>query len=165
MLSDLPEIRRPHRETVRVLAATYPFVQDPGLGSAGIYIGVTPHGGGFYFDPYELYRRQVLTHPALLVIGDMGSGKSSLVKTYLRRSRALFGRGIWCLDPKGENGPLMESISTAQAALQVTSAYQIPRLRLPQLRAAQAATKVSKISTIATQEVRWLKASCAGSVV
>ena len=117
MLSDLPEITRPHRETVRVLAATYPFVQDPGLGSAGIYIGTTPHGGGFYFDPYELYRRQVLTHPALLVIGDMGSGKSSLVKTYLRRSRALFGRGIWCLDPKGENGPLMESMGAASVKL------------------------------------------------
>jgi len=117
VLSDLPEIARPHRETVRVLAATYPFVQDPGLGSAGIYIGTTPHGGGFYFDPYELYRRQVLTHPALLVIGDMGSGKSSLVKTYLRRSRALFGRGIWCLDPKGENGPLMESMGAASVKL------------------------------------------------
>lgn len=117
MLSDLPEITRPHRETVRVLAATYPFVQDPGLGSAGIYIGTTPHGGGFYFDPYELYRRQVLTHPALLVIGDMGSGKSSLVKTYLRRSRALFGRGIWCLDPKGENGPLMESMGATSVKL------------------------------------------------
>ncbi|HEY7202397.1 MAG TPA: hypothetical protein VIC57_19415, partial [Candidatus Dormibacteraeota bacterium] len=117
MLSDLPEIRRPHRETVRVLAATYPFVQDPGLGSAGIYIGTTPHGGGFYFDPYELYRQQVLTHPALLVIGDMGSGKSSLVKTYLRRSRALFGRGIWCLDPKGENGPLMRSLGAAPVQL------------------------------------------------
>ena len=117
MLSDLPEIGRPHRETVRVLAATYPFVQDPGLGSAGIYIGTTPHGGGFYFDPYELYRRQVLTHPALLVIGDMGSGKSSLVKTYLRRSRALFGRGIWCLDPKGENGPLMQSMGAASVKL------------------------------------------------
>ena len=117
MLSDLPEISRPHRETVRVLAATYPFVQDPGLGSAGIYIGTTPHGGGFYFDPYELYRRQVLTHPALLVIGDMGSGKSSLVKTYLRRSRALFGRGIWCLDPKGENGPLMESMGAVSVKL------------------------------------------------
>jgi type IV secretory pathway VirB4 component len=115
--SDLPEITRPHRETVRVLAATYPFVQDPGLGSAGIYIGTTPHGGGFYFDPYELYRRQVLTHPALLVIGDMGSGKSSLVKTYLRRSRALFGRGIWCLDPKGENGPLMNSMGAASVKL------------------------------------------------
>jgi hypothetical protein len=117
VLSDLPEITRPHRETVRVLAATYPFVQDPGLGSAGIYIGTTPHGGGFYFDPYELYRRQVLTHPALLVIGDMGSGKSSLVKTYLRRSRALFGRGIWCLDPKGENGPLMQSMGAASVKL------------------------------------------------
>jgi len=117
VLSELPEIGRPHRETVRVLAATYPFVQDPGLGSAGIYIGVTPHGGGFYFDPYELYRRQVLTHPALLVIGDMGSGKSSLVKTYLRRSRALFGRGIWCLDPKGENGPLMTSLGATSVRL------------------------------------------------
>jgi len=117
VLSDLPEISRPHRETVRVLAAAYPFVQDPGLGSAGIYIGTTPHGGGFYFDPYELYRRQVLTHPALLVIGDMGSGKSSLVKTYLRRSRALFGRGIWCLDPKGENGPLMESMGAVSVKL------------------------------------------------
>jgi len=117
VLSDLPEISRPHRETVRVLAATYPFVQDPGLGSAGIYIGTTPHGGGFYFDPYELYRQQVLTHPALLVIGDMGSGKSSLVKTYLRRSRALFGRGIWCLDPKGENGPLMQSMGATSVKL------------------------------------------------
>ena len=117
MLSELPEIRRPHRETVRVLAATYPFVQDPGLGSAGVYIGTTPHGGGFYFDPYELYRQQVLTHPALLVIGDMGSGKSSLVKTYLRRSRALFRRGIWCLDPKGENGPLMRSLGATSVKL------------------------------------------------
>jgi type IV secretory pathway VirB4 component len=117
VLSELPEITRPHRETVRVLAATYPFVQDPGLGSAGIYIGTTPHGGGFYFDPYELYRRQVLTHPALLVIGDMGSGKSSLVKTYLRRSRALFQRGIWCLDPKGENGPLMQSMGATSVKL------------------------------------------------
>jgi type IV secretory pathway VirB4 component len=115
--SELPEISRPHRETVRVLAATYPFVQDPGLGSAGIYIGTTPHGGGFYFDPYELYRRQVLTHPALLVIGDMGSGKSSLVKTYIRRSRALFKRGVWCLDPKGENGPLMRSLGATSVAL------------------------------------------------
>jgi type IV secretory pathway VirB4 component len=115
--SDLPEIDRPHRETVRVLAATYPFVQDPGLGSAGIYIGTTPHGGGFYFDPYELYRQQVLTNPALLVIGDVGSGKSSLVKTYLRRSRSLFGRGIWCLDPKGENGPLMTSMGATSVKL------------------------------------------------
>lgn len=117
MPSDLPEIDRPHRETVRVLAATYPFVQDPGLGSAGIYIGTTPHGGGFYFDPYELYRQQVLTNPALLVIGDVGSGKSSLVKTYLRRSRALFERGIWCLDPKGENGPLMASMGATSVKL------------------------------------------------
>ena len=117
MLSDLPEIERPHRETVRVLAATYPFVQDPGLGPTGIYIGTTPHGGGFYFDPFELYRRRVLTNPAMLVIGDIGSGKSSLVKTYLRRSRALFKRGIWCLDPKGENGPLMESMGAVSVKL------------------------------------------------
>jgi hypothetical protein len=40
----------------------------------------------------------------MLVIGEVGSAKSSLVKTYDRQ--ALFGRIPWISDPTGEYGPL-----------------------------------------------------------
>ncbi len=51
------------------------------------------------------------------------------------------------------SGPVIGSMSTAHAAAQATSEYQSTRLRLPQLRAAHAAAKVSRISATAIQEI------------
>ena len=79
-----------HRATTATFQAVYPFVAEGGLGGNGVYIGRDLYGGSFAYDPFALYEQRVLTNPNMLVIGEVGSGKSSLIKTYLLR-QALFG--------------------------------------------------------------------------
>jgi type IV secretory pathway VirB4 component len=95
----------PHRATTASLQAAYPFLNGPGLGPRGAYVGQNCYGGAFCFDPFELYADGVITNPNLLVVGAVGSGKSSLVKTLLWRALA-FGIAAWVADPKGEYGDL-----------------------------------------------------------
>lgn len=72
--------RRPaHRVTTAHLQAAYPFVSEGGLGSEGVYIGRDVFGGSFCFDPWTLYGKEI-TGPNMLVIGQIGYAKSSLVK-------------------------------------------------------------------------------------
>ncbi len=97
-----------HRATTAHVQALYPFVAERGLGSAGIYIGRDCFGGSFCFDPWELYQRGVLTSPNLLVMGQIGRGKSTFVKTFLWR-QLVFGRQAWVVDPKGEYAPLADA--------------------------------------------------------
>ena len=98
-----------HRATTATLAAAYPFLAEPGLGTAGTYIGRDLFGGSFCFDPFELYAAGALTNPNLLVTGAVGSGKSALVKTLLYR-QAEFGRTAFVADPKGEYTALAHAI-------------------------------------------------------
>jgi hypothetical protein len=72
--------RRPaHRVTTAHLQAAYPFVSEGGLGSNGVYIGRDVFGGSYCFDPWTLYGKEI-TGPNMLVIGQIGYAKSSLVK-------------------------------------------------------------------------------------
>ena len=98
----------PHRTTTAQLQALYPFVAEGGLGAAGAYIGRDLLGGAFAYDPWELYRAGRITSPNALVIGQIGRGKSALVKSYLWRE-LVFGRQAWIVDPKGEYGALAEA--------------------------------------------------------
>jgi hypothetical protein len=97
------------RATMAHLASLYPFHPDPGVGTRGPYIGVDVTGGtgGFYFDPFELYGAGALTNPNCIVIGEVGTGKSALVKAFLRRELAIYGqrRFLAVLDPKAEYLP------------------------------------------------------------
>jgi hypothetical protein len=97
-----------HRATTAHLQAAYPFVAEGGLGPRGAYIGRDLLGGAFAFDPWELYADGKLTSPNVLVIGQIGRGKSALVKSWLWRELP-FGRQAWIVDPKGEYGPLAEA--------------------------------------------------------
>src|SRR6516165_2390278 len=97
----------PHRGTTAALQAVYPFVAEPGLGAGGAYIGQDLLGGAFAYDPWELYRAGRVTSPNAIVIGQIGRGKSALVKSYLWRE-LVFGRQAWVVDPKGEYGVLAE---------------------------------------------------------
>jgi type IV secretory pathway VirB4 component len=90
-----------HEETTAVLPAAYPFLAEPGLGAPGVYVGRDLIGGSFTYDPFSLYAASLLTNPNMLVAGQVGFGKSSLVKTFLFR-QAAFGRSAWVADPKGE---------------------------------------------------------------
>ena len=93
--------RRPaHRVTTAHLQAAYPFISEGGLGSDGVYIGRDVFGGSFCYDAWSLYGKEI-TGPNMLVIGQIGYAKSSLVKTFLWR-QMLFGRTAWVIDPKGE---------------------------------------------------------------
>jgi AAA-like domain len=94
-----------HRATTAQLQCVYPFVSAGGLKAGGPLLGRDLLGGAFCFDPWELYRQTILTNPNVVVIGQVGRGKSTFVKTFVWRQLA-FGRQAWIVDPKGEYGPL-----------------------------------------------------------
>jgi len=73
-------------------------------------------GGSFCYDPFDLYAAGVLTNPNMVVLGQIGRGKSSLVKTYLWR-QSLLGAQAWVIDPKGEYAPLAAAWGVAPLAL------------------------------------------------
>jgi hypothetical protein len=100
-----------HRATTAHLQAAYPFVAEGGLGTRGTYLGRDLFGGAFSYDPWELYGSGVLTNPNMLVLGQIGRGKSSFVKAFLWRQQ-VFGRQAWVVDPKGEYGPLAAACGT-----------------------------------------------------
>ena len=76
---------RRHRATTAHACALYPFHADGGLGPRGIYIGedVSAGGASWHYDPFQLYTDGVITSPNILVLGMVGAGKSSAVKTLL----------------------------------------------------------------------------------
>lgn len=100
-----------HRGTTRHVQAVYPFVAEGGLGGRGVYVGRDLFGGAFTYDPWVLYKQE-LSGPNVMVIGQIGYGKSSLVKSYLFRQQ-VFGRRSVVIDPKGEYGSLVEALPGA----------------------------------------------------
>ena len=105
-----------HEATTRNIGSAYPLLSDEGLGSAGTFIGQDLLGGSFAFDPFTLYERHVITNPNLLVFGQIGRGKSALVKTFVWR-QMVFGRRAWIIDPKGEYRALAERCGVRPIAL------------------------------------------------
>ncbi len=98
-----------HEATSAQLSAAYPFASARELPAGRVLIGRDLTGGPFIHDPFSLYSAGVLTNPNMTVVGQIGKGKSALVKTYLYR-QAAFGRQLAVLDPKGEYGPLAEAL-------------------------------------------------------
>jgi type IV secretory pathway VirB4 component len=113
-----------HRATTATFQAIYPFVAEGGLGGRGTYIGRDLYGGSFAYDPFSLYEQGQLTNPNMLVIGEVGSGKSSLVKCYLHRE-ALFGRRPWISDPKGEYAALASALGVEPIKLEPGGAIRV----------------------------------------
>ncbi|MCU1489610.1 MAG: ATP/GTP-binding protein [Acidimicrobiaceae bacterium] len=105
-----------HEATTAQLGAAYPFVATRPLLERGVLVGRDLHGGAFVHDPFALYGAGLVTNPNLLVLGQIGRGKSALLKTYLYR-HAAFGRRIVVLDPKGEYGPLAAALDSVPVRL------------------------------------------------
>ena len=86
----IPPMGRPaHQTTTRHLGAAYPFATEPGLGEGGVLIGRDLIGGAFSYDPFRFYNAGLLTNPNMVVIGQIGRGKSAFVKSYLWRQSTL----------------------------------------------------------------------------
>jgi type IV secretory pathway VirB4 component len=124
-------VSRPaHQTTTRHLGAAYPFAAEPGLGARGVLIGRDLIGGAFAYDPFELYASGFLTNPNMVVIGQIGRGKSAFVKSYLWR-QATFGRRAWVVDPKGEYGALAGAWGVRPIALRPGGTLRLNPLDAP----------------------------------
>jgi hypothetical protein len=78
--------RHPYRGTTRHVQSAFPFMADAGLGSDGVIIGRDALRRTFCYDPFVLYQKGRLNGPNMLVLGDIGYGKSALTKSYPRRN-------------------------------------------------------------------------------
>lgn len=119
-----------HRATTAHLQAVYPFVATGDIGGHGPFIGRDLLGGSFCFDPWDLYGQGVLTNPNLIVLGQVGRGKSTFVKTFVWRQVA-WGRQAWIVDPKGEYGALAEACGATPLRLAPGGPIRLNPLDLP----------------------------------
>ena len=119
-----------HRLTTANLQAAYPFMHEAGLGGDGVYIGRQILGGSFCYDPWVLYARGVVTSPNMLIAGQVGRGKSALIKTMLWR-QAVFGRRAFVLDPKGEYAGLADILGATPIRLGGGSPIRLNPLDAP----------------------------------
>ncbi len=113
-----------HEATTAQLGAAYPFVASRPLGVNRVFVGRDLAGGPFMHDPFALYASGALTNPNVAILGQIGRGKSALVKSYLYR-QAAFGRQIAVLDPKGEYGGLAAALGVAPIVLSPSGGVRI----------------------------------------
>jgi len=115
-----------HRFTTAHLRSAYPFLAGSGDWAPGVYIGedICGGGGAFCYDPWSLYAAGLLTNPNMLVVGQVGNGKSASVKSYAARS-LVFGRRVVILDRKGEMDRLCETAGTRPIRLQRGGAVRL----------------------------------------
>jgi hypothetical protein len=109
---------RAQEETTAQIAGSYPFIAERGFAADGAYIGRDRFSrGAFRFDPFELYRAGVLPNPNIAVLGTIGSGKSSLIKTLALRLLAFGVRFIDPADTKGEMAALATAVGATLVVL------------------------------------------------
>jgi hypothetical protein len=133
-----------HRATTAHLQALYPFMAEAGLGGRGAYVGRDLFGGSFCHDPWDLYRRGVVTNPNVLVLGQIGRGKSTAVKCMLLRQQ-VFGRQAWVVDPKGEYGPLAEACGSVPLRMVPGGRLRLNPLEVPGGEPAETARRRSEL--------------------
>ena len=131
-----------HRATTAHLQSAYPFVSAGGLDGQGPLVGRDLFGGLVRFDPWDLYRRGVVTNPNILVLGQVGRGKSTFVKTLAWRQLA-HGRRVWIIDPKGEYGPLARAAGRPSIRLSPGGPTRLNPLDVP-----MAAGQADLVSTL-----------------
>jgi hypothetical protein len=81
-----------------------PASVSSGFDQEGVPLGITlPDRRPFLFDPVAI-PEEVAASPSMAVLGEMGSGKSTMVKAWATRSLHLKRRGLAVIDAQGENG-------------------------------------------------------------
>ena len=113
-----------HRVTTRHLGAAYPFMVEAPLSHRGVLLGQDVFGGPFVYDPWELYAEGLISNPNMLVIGEVGSGKSALKKTYVLR-QAAFGRRAVIINAKREDDRLCEALGVEPVHLERGGAIRL----------------------------------------
>ncbi len=119
-----------HAATTRHLASCYFLQADAPLGD-GPLLGLDARTGApFCFEPFAAYRAGLITNPNLLVLGEVGSGKSTVAKLLCWVEAALLGRSVAILDPKGEYGPLAQLLGLPTLRLEPGGSTRLNPLEL-----------------------------------
>ncbi len=84
--------------------------------TSGIVLGSDLLGGDFSFDPFSAYADGRVTNPNMVIFGQLGRGKSTLVKTLLLRAVAQGCQAV-VLDPKGEYGSFAQALRVVPISL------------------------------------------------
>lgn len=103
--------------TTRHAPPLAPGLGDAGATRGGVAIGTCTLGGVFRFDPFDAYAEGLVTNPNVLVAGQVGRGKSALVKCLLARA-VMAGRRCVVVDPKGEYAAFAEALGARPVALE-----------------------------------------------
>ncbi|MGW9550880.1 conjugal transfer protein TraC [Citricoccus zhacaiensis] len=89
--------------TAHTGATAYPYVAGTSLGADGVYVGRDLNGSGaFCFDPWRLYERGVISGMSMILFGQIGTGKSSLAKSFAVRLVQAGRKLSVASDKKGE---------------------------------------------------------------
>jgi len=111
----------PHRATTAHVASLYPWAGAQMLGNRGPYLGTDALSGrsAFHFDIFEAYAAGRITNTNMMILGQPGMGKSALMKTWLRRTKAVYGsdRVVAIVDVKGEYTDLAEHLGLRHVRL------------------------------------------------
>lgn len=103
--------------TTAHLSAAHPFFAAGPVDTGGVLVGRDPvTGHPVAVDPWRLYADGTITSPGTLIAGQVGLGKSALVKTWVAR-QTVMGRRATIIDPKGEYGPLADWFGTSPIVL------------------------------------------------
>ena len=102
-LAIIPPYFETHTISTRQAQSLYQAQIASPLQVPGILLGRDDLSGApFSWDPFELYARQIITSPIAIVLGQVGTGKSTFSKLLALRGAGVHGYGFFALDPKGE---------------------------------------------------------------
>lgn len=102
-LAIMPQYFESHTLSTRQAQSLYQAQIAAPLNVPGILLGRDDLSGApFSWDPFELYAESIITSPIAIVLGNVGTGKSTFSKLLALRGTGVHGYGFFALDPKGE---------------------------------------------------------------
>ena len=110
--------------TTRHAPALAPGLHDAGGTHSGVVVGTSSLGGPYRFDPFDAYAEGLVTNPNVLVAGQVGRGKSALVKCLLARA-LVTGRRCVVVDPKGEYASFAAAMGATPLVLEPGGAVRL----------------------------------------
>ena len=97
-------LARPITSTTRQVAGLFLATSSPPTSHEGIFIGKEQHTGWpFFHDVFSAYRNRLISSPNVIVVGDIGFGKSSFIKTWAVLRQLLLGRRVVVIDKKRQH--------------------------------------------------------------
>jgi len=92
---------RPVRSSTRQVSGLFLGSSSAPTGYTGIFVGKEQHSGWPYFlDVFAAYSDKLLSSPNVVVLGAVGAGKSSFIKTWAVVRQLTLGRRVVVIDKK-----------------------------------------------------------------